>query len=268
LDADEELIGGQRYFYVVKALDDKGNVSAASDEANAMPTHPIASANIARLATLRYTVSAKATTEPVLGQIRIENVTSKAGPARNLIAQLGYGSQGSDPRTWSTWTPMEWSADVRNNDEWKGVLQPDAPGTYSYLVRFSTSGGERWIYADVDGIGDGSAKQQTNQPGVLEVVPNDDQTPPTAPANLQAATNDIASIRLSWEAVPDPALFRYEVYRKAAGGEYARIGVVDANTTTFTDVGLQPGTPTFYVVRAGDEAGNVGPPSTEASAVP
>jgi glycosidase len=270
LDADEELIGGQRFFYVVKALDDKSNASAASNEASAIPAYPIAWASVESPTTLRYTIGAKNTsTEPVLGRVFVEGVTSEPGPTTNLIAQLGYGPQGSEPREWTTWTSMEWSADADGADEFKAVLQPTTPGMYSYLVRFSTSGGERWTYADGDGIGDGSFAQQTNRPGVLEVVPNEDQMPPAVPTNLQAANNDPTSIRLTWDAAQDPTLFRYDVFRSAqAGGEYVKIGTLASDTTTFTDTNLQTGTPYFYMVRAVDEAANVSPPSNEASAVP
>jgi len=270
LDANEELIGGQRFFYIVKALDDKGNASAPSNEASAIPAYPIAWANIESPTTLRYTISAKnISTEPVYGRVSVEGVTSEAGPTTNLVAQLGYGPQGSEPREWTRWAMMEWSTDVDGDDEFKAVVQPTTPGTYSYLVRFSTSGGEHWAYADIDGIGDGSFAQQTNQPGTLEVVPNEDQTPPAVPANLQTAANEGQSIRVTWDAVQNPALFRYDVYRSAqAGGEYVKIGTLAPDTTTFTDTNLQTGTPYFYVVQAVDEAANVSPPSNEASAVP
>lgn len=268
LDADHELTSGQRYFYLVKALDDKGNGSAAGNEASAVPAYPITRASINKPLSLRYTVSTKPT-GPVYARVAVEDIAAEAGPTPNLIAQLGYGPQGSDPRQWPTWTAMTWSADVDGGDEFKGALQPTVPGTYSYLVRFSTSGGERWTYADGDGIGDGSFTQQTNQPGTLEALPNKAQTPPPAPANLQAVHNDATSIRLTWAAVNDPALVRYQVYRSAqAGGEYLHIGNVPAGTTTFVDPNLQPGTPYFYVVRAVDDANNVSPPSNEASVVP
>lgn len=268
LDANDALTSGQRYFYIVKAMDDKGSESAAAPEASAVPTYTINWANLQRPAALRYTVSAKDTTEHVYGQVYIEGVTRQQGPTLGLVAQVGYGPQNSDPREWVNWVAMDFHTDVGNNDEYRAVLQPTVSGTYSYLVRYSTDG-ETWIYADLDGIGDGSFAQQTNALGTLDVIANQDQTPSAAPVNLQASNKGATSIGLMWEAVSDPALFRYEIYRSTtAGSHYLKVGQADKDTTAFTDIGLQTGTRYYYIVRAVDEANNLSSPSGEATAVP
>ncbi len=268
-DSGSDLQSGQKYYYVVKALDAAGNESDASNEASATPSYQIGWANLQWPPTLDYTVSAANTTDTVYGQVWIEGVTSQPGPTPGLIAQLGFGPQGSDPRAWDTWTDMQFNTDVGNNDEYKGTMQPTRAGTYDYLARYSTDGGETWTYGDLDGTGDSSFAQQTNDPGVMTVHPNADQTPPAAPTSLQAFNNGPSSVLLTWTASASSDVYRYDVYRSTtSGGGYSEVGSTGASTTTFTDTGLSTGTTYYYVVRAVDEANNVSDPSNEASATP
>lgn len=268
-DSSPDLRSGQRYFYVVKALDNVGNESAPSNEASAVPSYTIGWANLQWPPTLDYTVSAKNTTDTVYGQVWIDGVTNQPGATPGLIAQLGYGAPGSDPRTWNTWVNMAFNVDAGNNDEYKGALQPTTPGTYSYFTRYSTSAGESWTYGDLDGIGDGSFAQQTNQPGTLTVRANADQTPPDAPTGLQATNGGANAIMLQWTKSAASDVFRYDLLRSTtAGSGYAKIADVDASTTQYTDTTVQTGTAYFYVVRAVDEAANVSGNSNEASATP
>ncbi|HEX6289917.1 MAG TPA: alpha-amylase family glycosyl hydrolase [Herpetosiphonaceae bacterium] len=269
IDNSTDLRSGQRYYYVVKALDNLGNESAPSNEASAVPSYPIGWANLQWPPTLTYTVSAVNPTDTVYGQVYIENVTIQPGATPGLIAQLGYGAAGSDPRLWNTWVGMEFNANVGNNDEFKGNLQPTVPGTYDYFTRYSTNGGTSWTYGDLDGIESGSFADQTDSPGKLTVNPNPDQTPPDAPANLQASNGGATTVRLSWTASTATDVYRYDIYRSTtAGSGYVRVASVDENTTEFADTDLLTGTRYYYVVRAVDEANNTSPPSNEASAVP
>ena len=268
-DNSNELISGQRYYYVVKALDSVSNESAASNEASAVPSYSIGWANLQWPPTLDYTVSAVNTTDTVYGQIWIDGVTNQSGATPGLIAQLGYGPQGSDPRTWNTWVDMEFNTDSGHNDEYKGTLQPTTPGTYSYFTRYSTNAGESWTYGDLDGIESGSFANQTDSPGTLTVRANTDQTAPSAPSNLQVFNNGATSIALTWDAVTASDLYRYDVYRSTTSGSgYTKIGTAAKDATSFTDTGLQTGTRYYYVLRAVDEANNVSGNSNEASAVP
>ncbi len=268
-DTSADLRSGQRYYYVVKALDNVGNESAPSNEASAVPSYPINWANLQWPPTLNYTVNAISPTDTVYGQVYIENVTNQPGATPGLIAQLGYGPEGSDPRTWTTWVAMEFNTDVVNNDEYKGNLQPTVAGTYDYVTRYSTNGGTQWTYGDLDGIESGSFADQTDSPGKLTVNPNPDQTPPPAPTNLQANNGGATTLILNWTASTASDVYRYDIYRSTTSGSgYARVGSVDKNTTQFTDTDLVTGTRYYYVVRAVDEANNMSPPSNEASAVP
>ena len=261
-DTDTTLRSGQRYHYVVRALDVPGNESADSNEASVVPSYAIGWANLQWPPTLDYTVSASQTTDTVYGQVWIDGVTNRPGPTPGLRAELGYGPQGSNPDGWTTWVPMTFNVDVGNNDEYRGVLQPTVPGTYSYFTRYSTNGGESWTYGSLNGPG-------TSQPGTMTVRPPADTTAPPAPANLVANGAGPTTVSLDWDAVAAVDLFRYDVYRSTtSGGPYELVDSTEPDTTAFSDTGLETGTRYYYVVRAVDESANVSPPSNEASAVP
>ena len=261
-DSDAQLRSGQAYYYVVRALDGPGNESANSNEARVVPSYTIGWANLQWPPTLDYTVSAATTTDTVYGQVWIDGVTNRPGPTPGLRAELGYGAQGSNPAGWTTWVAMSFNVDAGNNDEYKGVLQPTVPGTYSYFTRYSTDGGANWTYGSLNGPG-------TAQPGTLTVHPPADTTAPPAPANLHANGAGPTTVTLTWDAVPAVDLFRYDVYRgTAAGGPYELVDSTDPDATSFTDEGLVTGTRYYYVVRAVDESANQSGPSNEANAVP
>lgn len=265
VDRSGELHSGQRYFYVVKALDSAGNESAASNEASTVASYKIGWANLQWPPSIEYTVSAKNTTDTIYGQVWIDGITSQPGATVGLLAQVGYGPQGSDPRGWNTWVDMTFNIDAGNNDEYQDALQPDVPGVYDYVVRYSTSAGETWVYADRSGI----VGALPGQPGKLTVRPNADQTPPPAPSNLQTFNNGATSIALTWGASAAADVYRYDVYRSVTSGSgYVKIASTDKSTTSFADTGLQTGTKYYYIVRAVDEANNTSAASNEASAIP
>jgi hypothetical protein len=95
-----------------------------------------------------------------------------------------------------------------------------------------------------------------------------DTQPPTAPASL-TATGSVSSVSLSWPAATDNVgVDHYNVYRSTTSGFTPGSGnlVGQSATTAYTDAGLTPGT-YYYAVNAADAAGNVSPPSPQASAV-
>jgi len=268
-DSSSELRSGQRYHYVVRAVDSVGNESADSSEASAVPFYRIGWANLQWPPTLNYTVSARNSTDTVYGQVFIDGVTSQAGATPGLTAQLGYGPQESDPRTWDSWVAMEFNVDAGNNDEYQGELHPSLPGTYSYFTRYSTNAGEQWVYGDLDGLESGSFADQTDRPGTLTVQPNADQIPPEAPGALQALNNGATSIALTWTSSVSTDVYRYDVYRSTTdGGGYAKIASDLGESTGYTDTGLQTSTRYYYIVRAVDDAANESTNSDQASAVP
>lgn len=95
-----------------------------------------------------------------------------------------------------------------------------------------------------------------------------DSTPPTAPGTL-GASGGVGTASLTWgPATDNVGVTAYNVYRSSTSGFSVgptnRIG--QSPSTTFNDAGLAAGT-YFYRVTASDAAGNIGPPSNEASVI-
>jgi subtilisin family serine protease len=89
-------------------------------------------------------------------------------------------------------------------------------------------------------------------------------TPPTAPTNLIATAVSSTQINLTWrDNSSNENGFRIE--RRTGSGDWARIGRVDANVTTFANTGLSAATTYVYRVMAVNAAG-ASAGSNEASA--
>lgn len=98
-------------------------------------------------------------------------------------------------------------------------------------------------------------------------APWEDTQPPTAPTGL-AATAGAGSVLLSWSPSTDNVgVAAYDVYRSPVSGFAPSSTNLVARVagTGASDDGLAPGT-YYYVVRAEDAAGNLGPPSSQAAA--
>jgi len=94
-----------------------------------------------------------------------------------------------------------------------------------------------------------------------------DTSPPSAPGTL-TATGGLGSASLNWGAATDNVgLSNYNVYRSTTQGFTASSAnrIAQPTGTSYTDNALASGT-YYYRVTAQDAAGNVGPPSNEASA--
>jgi hypothetical protein len=214
---------------------------------------------------MTHTISAVNRTDNVYGQVWIDGGTSQPGPTPGLIAQLGFGPDGSDPagnRAWS-WVTARFNTDAGNNDEFVASLQPDATGVFDYAYRYTVTDGRDWIYADLDGIANGYSADQA---GLLTVNPSSDTSSPAVPARLHVGSASPAGIELAWDAVAgDPTLFGYEVRRsETSGGPYTTIATT--SDATFTDTAITEGQTYFYVVRSVDESFNRSGPSAEVKA--
>ena len=101
-------------------------------------------------------VSAGTLTPLVYGQIYEAGATESLGPNLLILADVGYGPLGSDPRVslaWN-WFPAIYNAQIGNNDEYQAsLLSPLINGTYSYTYRFSVDAGANLTAADLDGAG-------------------------------------------------------------------------------------------------------------------
>ena len=98
------------------------------------------------------------------------------------------------------------------------------------------------------------------------VAPADGQAP-TAPSNL-TVTGSLANGQLNWSPASDNVgVVRYNVHRSTTAGFTPSVAnrIAQPTGTSYTDVPPTGGT-YYYKVTAEDAAGNVGPPSNEASA--
>jgi glycosidase/fibronectin type 3 domain-containing protein len=262
---DTGLRNAQTYYYVVRALDAVGNESKDSNEVAGLPHYTIGWANLQWPPAMTHVVSTADRTDDVYGQVWIDGVTNQPGATPGLRAQLGFGPDGSDPDGNSDWIWVDasFNVDAGNNDEFVASLLPEAIGTYDYAYRYSTTDGRDWIYADLDGIGNGYSSAQA---GSLAVVSSGDTTAPLTPTGLQVISASPAGIELEWAAVAgDPSLYGYEVRRSdAAGGSYTTIALVTDDS--YTDTSVAEGATYFYVVRAVDMSFNRSAHSDEVDA--
>jgi hypothetical protein len=142
-------------------------------------------------------------------------------------------------------------------------MLPDAVGSYDYAFRYTTTNGRDWVYADLDGIGNGYSPAQA---GDLMVNPSRDTTAPAVPIGLNVVSASPAGIELIWTAnVGDPTLYGYEVRRGAStGGPYTTLALVTG--TSYVDTDVAAGLTYYYVVRAVDLSFNRSGDSAEVQA--
>ena len=91
------LANARRYYIVVRARDAAGNASDPSNEVIGLPHLTIGWANLQWPPTLTHTIRAIDRTDNVYGQVWIDGVTSQPGATPGLLAQLGFGPDGSHP---------------------------------------------------------------------------------------------------------------------------------------------------------------------------
>ena len=263
---DTGLRNARNVYYIVRALDAAGNESAPSNEAVGMPHLLIGWANLQWPPSMNHTISVVDRTDTAYGQVWIDGETSKPGPTESLIAQLGFGPDGSNPAgnpAWM-WVDAGFNVDAGNNDEFMASMLPEAIGNYDYLYRYSTTNGRDWLYADLNGpVAAGSLPAN---PGHLAVVSSGDTDAPAAPTNLTVVAASPAGVDLAWEAVMgDPSLYGYEVLRSdSTGGPYTTIARVTGNS--FTDTNVVEGATYYYVVLALDTSFNRSSYSNEVTA--
>ena len=189
------------------------------------------------------------------GQVWIGGVTDQPGQTPSLRAQLGFGPSSSDPNGNSAWNWVDasFNGNAGNNDEFVASLLPEAVGSFDYAYRYSTTNGTSWIYADLDGIGNGYDPAQA---GKLTVASSGDVTAPTVPTGLNVLSASPAGIELAWDAiVGDASLYGYEVLRSAtAGGPYTMIARVTG--ASYMDTVVSEGATYYYVIRSLDQSFN------------
>lgn len=116
--------------------------------------------------------------ELVFAQVKVPGFTPGPGPASGVVAEIGFGPAGSDPRTSGAWM---WQAATYNPfgptgeyDEVQTLFTvAPAAGTYHLAARFRLEEEAVWIVGDLDGSATGG--YDVAQAKVLEV---------SGPANL------------------------------------------------------------------------------------
>jgi hypothetical protein len=258
-------VNAKPYYYVVTSVDERGNESGYSDQVSALPQLTIGWANLQWPPAMSHTIDVIDRTAAAYGQVWIDGVTEQPGGTPGLRAQLGFGPSGSDPDGGLAWTWVEaaFNVDAGNNDEFTASMLPETIGAFDYAYRYSTTGGASWVYADLDGTGNGYAAAQAGQ---LVVTPSGDTTAPAVPSGLIVLSASPAGIELAWDPIGgDPSLYGYEVLRAdSSGGPYATVARV--SEATYTDTSITEGATCFYVVRSLDRSFNRSNNSSEVSA--
>ncbi len=261
---DTGLINGKPYYYVVTAVDAAGNEGAFSNEVRGLPRYEIGWANLQWPPTITHTISTINRTENIYGQIWIDGVTSQPGATPGLRAQVGFGPEGTNPDgspDW-IWADAVFNVDVGNNDEFVASLLPEAVGSFDCVYRYSVTGGQDWLYADLNGpIPSG---EYPPNPCKLTVLSSGDVTPPAVPTGLRVVAGSPAGIELAWDPVAgDPSLYGYEVRRSStSGGPYTTIALV-VGAESYTDTRVIENATYYYVVRALDTSFNRSADSVE-----
>lgn len=250
---DTGLINGTRYYYVATRVGANGLESGRSAEVEAIPHYAIDWANLQWPPSITHTISAITPTVNIYGQIYIDGVTNQPGATPSIIAQVGYGPDGTTPGAGWIWFPTTFNADSGNNDEFQGTLLPDAVDTYDYAYRYSTTDGREWLNADLDGVGNGYDPAQA---GHLIVQASSDTTAPAAPGNLREKSRNASRIVVEWDAPADSDVHHYHIYRDAA-----LLGTIPAPATEYADETVITDESYTYTITAVDTSFNESDPS-------
>jgi hypothetical protein len=133
--------------------------------------------------------------DSIYGRIYHSGLTESGSPSASILAQVGWGPDGSDPRlTPWTWTNAAFSNHIGNDDEYEATfVTPLNAGTYGYTYRFSIDGGSTWTLADKNGAGSNfGLLLETNQFGSLTVLA--DGTPPIPEPSTYAALAGLVTL--------------------------------------------------------------------------
>lgn len=227
---------GRRYTYVVVSVDARGRVSPPSNRATvtlvAAPRPPEGLQAVAGDRQVRLAWRPPATLEdgsPVTGPLYYQVFRSES-PGEPPARSLT-----PEPLTAPTFTDLT----VRNET------------TYVYAVRALLG-----------------PQGPASEPSAAVQATPEDLTPPAAPRDLVAVAGP-GAILLAWEAVADPDLAGYHVYRSTVSGRgYERLTPAPQPQTTYQDATAAKGRTYYYVVTAVDRSrrANESVPSSEASA--
>lgn len=106
-------------------------------------------------------------TQPYSALVTVPTLTPDAGQGTPLTVQVGYGTTGSMPSGWSTWTAATYVNDAADADRYQlAFASPAQLGSYDVGVRVKV-GARPYVYCDSSGVTDGF---QTAAQGHLTVA--------------------------------------------------------------------------------------------------
>ncbi len=227
---------GQRYTYVVVALDERGRPSPPSNRV-------VVALAAAPVVPPRLEAQGGDTQVRLLWDAPPTLVDGSPAPADlvyDIFRASGSAAPGGRPLNLEPITARQYVDLAVQNDV-----------TYQYVVRARlASGGAQ------------------SGPSAVATATPEDATPPAQPRGLVAVLAG-SSIRLAWQAVPDADVAGYLVYRSTTAGRgHAKLTQAPQGGTTYVDTDVRPGQTYYYVVTAVDRSkrANESVPSPEASA--
>ncbi|MEC8023158.1 MAG: IPT/TIG domain-containing protein [Myxococcota bacterium] len=187
-------------------------------------------------------------TATVSARVYHPSITEPDGPGEQLIAELGYGPENTEPSDGWTWNEASYVGQggaFGNDDVWEGTLSVSAAGVYDWAFRFSFDGID-WTYADRDSA---VADYQVAEAGTLvaEALPPGlavAQVTPTYASTL--GNTSFTIVGQNFDTVTDVQV----------GGVAAEFSIVDAGTITAVAPGGAAG-PTEVTVTNGNDTASI-----------
>jgi hypothetical protein len=187
------------------------------------------------------------------GSSAAASVSLTTTAAGSMVFAVGHDWSNAAPRTLGSGQTMvhEWSSTATGDDYWVQRLTDSVATPETVVVNSSVPTSDIWEQTDV------------------EIVPSGppDTQPPSAPGTL-TASEGLGTASLTWGAATDNVgVTGYTVYRSVNSSFTPAPAnqIAQTSGTSYIDSGLAAGT-YYYLVTAFDAAGNVGPPSNQATA--
>jgi pullulanase-type alpha-1,6-glucosidase len=237
-----DLPNGQPLYYRFSGLRASGMESPLNAPLRLIPRFEIADAALVAPMQVEHGISAITPTVPLQGRVMVEGVTEDEGAAAGILAELGLIRVEPDiiPNIEDAiWIRGDYVGEQEGGDLYAAQVTPDATGTYLYGWRFSTTGGEDWIYADISGI---VADLPWSAPGQLMVLAGEDSDPPNRPFRISEVFASPTQIVVEWRVSRTADLHHYRVCRRDITAEEtdpcAREFIVPRGSQILTDTAV------------------------------